>query len=517
MAYKTNNIVILGGGSAGWMSAATLIKAFPNKKITVVESSSIPKVGVGESTLTNINIWLDFLEVDRTSFMKYTNAAFKTSIGFTNFFKEKSDTFFVPFGDADFIPGSFGHNNWFFKKALYPETPNTDYFEFFFPSAHLVKNNKLVMSEHLDMPVYKPDRDVVYQFDAALFGAWLAEEYAIPKGVNRIIGTVKEVISDEYGVKELLLEDGTRVAGDLFIDCSGFRSLLLGQHLQEPFINTKDVLPNNKAWASPIQYTNKEKELQVFTNCTGLKNGWVWNTPLWSRIGSGYVYSDEFIDDETALKEFKAHLDSEDMVVYNPNRSKEMDFRQIEIKNGYYERFWVKNVVAIGLSGGFLEPLESTGLYFIHEFLLLLVDALEREQVTQWDIATWNKATRNNFEIQLDFVALHFAMSLRDDSLYWKKLTMQDMKDSFVKRGIEKYYDRQFSGFQFNALAAGMGYSPITERVVKDVKWSYGIDRKFEADILIGIQHDKVEKWKLAIAEFPSHYQYLKENIHNES
>jgi len=194
-----------------------------------------------------------------------------------------------------------------------------------------------------------------------------------------------------------------------------------------------------------------------------------------------------------------------------------MDFRQIEIKNGYYERFWVKNVVAIGLSGGFLEPLESTGLYFIHEFLLLLVDALEREQVTQWDIATWNKATRNNFEIQLDFVALHFAMSLRDDSPYWKKLTMQDMKDSFVKRGIEKYYDRQFSGFQFNALAAGMGYNPITARVVKDVKWSYGIDRKFEADILIGIQHDKVEKWKLAIAGFPSHYQYLKENIHNES
>jgi tryptophan halogenase len=292
---------------------------------------------------------------------------------------------------------------------------------------------------------------------------------------------------------------------------------LLGKHLKEPFITTKDVLPNNRAWASPIQYTDKEKELQVFTNCTGLKNGWVWNTPLWSRIGSGYVYSDEFIDDETALKEFKAHLDSEDMVVYNPNRSKEMDFRQIEIKNGYYERFWVKNVVAIGLSGGFLEPLESTGLYFIHEFLLLLVDALEREQVTQWDIATWNKATRNNFEIQLDFVALHFAMSLRDDSPYWKKLTMQDMKDSFVKRGIEKYYDRQFSGFQFNALAAGMGYNPITARVVKDVKWSYGIDRKFEADILIGIQHDKVEKWKLAIAGFPSHYQYLKENIHNES
>jgi flavin-dependent dehydrogenase len=516
MAYKTEHIVVVGGGSAGWMTAATLIKAFPNKSITVVESSSIPKVGVGESTLTDINIWLDYLEVDRTDFMRFTNAAFKTSIGFTNFYTEKSETFFVPFGDPHFIQGSFGHNNWFFKKAMYPETPNSDYFKFFYPSAHLIEDNKITLTSHPDMEVYKPLRDVVYQFDAALFGQWLAEKYAMPKGVKRIIGTVAKINSNEDGITSLILEDGHEVTADLFVDCTGFRSLLLGSHLKEPFVSTKDILPNNRAWAGPIPYTDKEKELQVFTNCTALKNGWVWNTPLWSRIGSGYVYSNEFIDDETALEEFKQHLNSKDMVVYDPNRSESMEFRQVEIKNGYYERFWVKNVIAIGLSGGFLEPLESTGLYFIHAFLLMLVDALERGVVTQWDIDTWNKATRQNFETQRDFVALHFAMSLRDDSPYWKQLTMQDMRETFLSRAGEKYYDRLFHGYQFNALAAGMGFSPITDRVIKEVKWSFDIDRRYEADIIIGLQQVEITKWKNAVKSFPTHYQYLKENIYED-
>jgi tryptophan halogenase len=516
MGYKTDSIVIVGGGSAGWMTAATLIKAYPRKKITLVESDKIPTVGVGESTVSDISIWLDFLDVKPEDFMKFTNATFKAAIGFTNFYKEKSPTFYVPFGDGDHEASHFGDNDWFFKKAIYPDTPESNFCEYYYPAAHFANSGRVTKTDHPALQIYRPDRDMVYQIDASRFGLWLAEHYAIPKGVKRVIGTVKKVEgSKEEGITSLVLDDGSTIEGDLFIDCSGFKSLLLGTFMEVPFVSTKDILPNNKAWYGPVQYTDKEKELQTFTNCTALKNGWVWNTPLWTRIGTGYVYSDEFITDEEALEEFKAYLDSDAMVVHDPNRSKSMAFNQVQIKNGYYERFWEKNVVAIGLAGGFLEPLESTGLYFVHDFLLMLVDAIEREKVTEWDITSFNEVTRNRFERIAGFVAMHFALSQRDDSPYWKKLTSQKITNQRMLETAEaKYSQRHFSHWQFNCLAAGMNVNPINQRIIKEVLYAYRLDRKRELQIAIEYKENKIASWKKAIASFPTHYEYLKEHIY---
>ena len=169
------------------------------------------------------------------------------------------------------------------------------------------------------------------------------------------------------------------------------------------------MLPNNSAWATRIPYTNKKKELNLYTNCTAYNNGWIWNIPLWSRMGTGYVYSDKFISDDDALKEFKTYLGKRDL-----------DFKKIKMRVGIQKRLWVKNVVAIGLSAGFIEPLESNGLYSVHEFLFHLSRTLRRDVVTQYEKDAFSFACKHAFYVFAEFVAMHYALSQRTDTPYWK-------------------------------------------------------------------------------------------------
>jgi tryptophan halogenase len=169
------------------------------------------------------------------------------------------------------------------------------------------------------------------------------------------------------------------------------------------------MLPNNSAWATRIPYKNKEKELVGYTNCTAIENGWVWNIPLWSRIGTGYVYSDKFVSDEDALKEFQKYLGT-----------KELEFKNIKMRVGLHNRLWVKNVVAIGLSAGFIEPLESNGLFTVHEFLMILLRNIQRDKFSQFDRDSYNYQAKHLFRNFAEFVALHYALSHRNDTEYWK-------------------------------------------------------------------------------------------------
>jgi tryptophan halogenase len=516
MAYKTDNIVILGGGSAGWMAASTLIKAYPNKKVTVVESDKIPTVGVGESTVSDINHWLKFLDIKWKDFMVESDATLKTAIAFRNFLTEDSGTFYNPFGEPDLDGSIYGMNDWFFKKALYPETSTNSFYEYFYPHAHFLEGNKVCPTPNPEFSNYRVDRDIAHQIDATKFGLWLAEKFAIPRGVKRVIGTVAEVKGNEDGsVNSLILENGTAITGDFFIDCSGFRSLLLGKFLKEPFISTKEMLPNNKAWASRYNYTDKEKELVTYTNCTALKNGWVWDTPLYSRVGTGYVYSDMFTTDEEALEEFKAYLDSDAMIVYDPERSSKMEFRQVQIVNGYYERFCVKNVCAFGLSAGFLEPLESTGLYFVHQFLLYFVNALGRGTITEWDATAFNIACRERTEELSRFVSLHYLLSQRDDSPYWKHLTSQPVPEHHRLLALEKYKVREFrQGTYYNCILSGMNVNPISDQVIKEVNYGFNVRRDEEIALAVALRNQKIDRWKLATKSLPNHYHFLRDNFY---
>ena len=514
MGYKTDHIVILGGGSAGWMSAATLIKAFPHKKITVIESPNVPTVGVGESTVGEFATWLDYLGIDRTMFMKDTDASIKLAIGFTDFLTQNSDTFYLPFGNPDLSETAFKLDDWAIRKTS-DKNFNTSFTEYYFPQYQMFTNNRLSMDVSVDFGLYDPSTSAVYQIDATKFGKWLAENYAKPKGVVHISNTVVSINSTDEGIVSLLLEDGVVVKGDFFIDCSGFKSMLLGKHLKEPFISTKDILPNNKAWFGPIQYTDKEKELSLITNCTGLSNGWVWNTPLWSRIGSGYVYSDEFISDEEALQEFKSHLNSTKMDVYDPHRSEKMTFKQVHIRNGHYERSWVKNVCAIGLSAGFLEPLESTGLFFIHDFLLFLVSALERDVVTTFDAEIYNSAVSKVFTHIKTFIAMHFAMSKRDDSEYWRKLTSNTLPQNMYDHiGHLKYLGNTFGDSKPTAVYSGFEIFNLNHIDLHRNRHRNYVDFKNAVDSISSIRDSAIQSWKHNVAGLPTHYEWLRDNIY---
>ena len=456
------DIIIVGGGSAGWMTAATLIKFFPNKNITLIESPNISTIGVGESTIGGIRDWVQLLEIDEDDFVKETDASYKLSIKFTDFYK-KGESFHYPFGEPDTIGNVNDINDWWFKKFITPNLLHEDYAECYYPQMQLIKTNK-----------FSKKYEYAYHFDATKFVLWLKNNYCIPRGVKHIQEDIKSIEQNEDGITSL----NNKYKADLYIDCTGFKSMLLGQTLLEPFESFEDMLPNNSAWATKIDYVDKEKELAPYTNCTAYNNGWIWNIPLRNRIGTGYVYSDKFVSDEEALKEFKQYLNKQDL-----------EYKKIKMRVGIHKRLWVKNVCAIGLAAGFIEPLESNGLFSVHEFLILLLRNMQRDEVSQWDKDNFTYQCKTLFTNFAEFVALHYALSHRKDTEYWKNnfnKTWSDnlinlkpvLQDGFLANAIRrnKEYKYDIRG-GYHCIAAGMHYGPtdvvsiLKNNKVKDINY----------------------------------------------
>lgn len=519
---NTDTIVIVGGGSAGWMSAATLISMFPNKKITVIESPDIPTVGVGESTLGHIRDWLEIVGIKEEDFIAAVDGSYKLAIKFTNFYDKDSGSFYYPFGIPYLQGAPLGLNSWFLHKYLNPKTPVDDFTDTFFPAMQLIKNNKFSENKDKELGNFRPDTDVAYHFDATKFGAWLRDNFCVPRGVTHVVDTVDMVNKDATGIKDLHLKSGLTLSADLFIDCTGFKSMLLGKTLEEPFDSFADVLPNNRAWATRIPYIDKSKELESYTNCTALGHGWVWNIPLWSRIGTGYVYSDKYIDPEIALEEFKAHLKSENMTIPSKDRIDDsIEFKDIEFKVGIHRRTWVGNVVAIGLSAGFIEPLESNGLFTVHEFLRYLCKSLQRDKVSQWDKDVYNASTRGVYENFVQFVSLHYALSRREDTKYWKDISEKTYSKNLatLTPSLVTTFDSILQGKMFNNeyphtngptyIMAGMNYFPVDHTVVPI--WEFrNKDNYPELNKFIrSLVEQNTDQWKKAADAAPTLYGYL--------
>ena len=525
-----NKIVIVGGGSAGWMSAAAMIKAFPEKEIVVIESPDYPIIGVGESTLGFITSWTDWIGIDEKDFMPATDAVYKMSIKFTDFYKKDSGSFHYPFGAPNLAGTTNGLNDWYVKKSLNPNLDVSDYAETFFPALTLAKQNKISFNESGLLNNFKFKRDVAYHFDATKFGLWLKNNYCLPKGVILIQDTVIDFKVNESGIENLILKNGDTITADLFIDCTGFKSLLLEQALGEEFDDFSDVLPNNSAWATRIPYTDIEKEMEPFTNCTAIENGWVWNIPSWERIGTGYVFSDKYVSPENALQEFKNYLKSDKMKIPNPDRDVEsFDYKLINFRVGIHKRTFVKNVVAIGFAAGFIEPLESNGLFTVHEFLDKLVKVLKKETINQFDKDAYNLITRRLYLSFKDFVAMHYALSNRDDTQYWKDVTsrnfMPDIQDTEMASIIslpdlsERYlnihrYDHSISGM--HCIATGLNYFPVNKDIIQRWKHFEGVDAYQLCQNTFKLWEQFRKNWNKEADNSPTMYQWLKENIHND-
>lgn len=535
MKGKIQKIIIVGGGSAGWMSAALLSDRFPNMEIALVESPDVPIIGVGESTLGSINQFLQVLGLKDSDWMEYCNATYKLGIKFSHFY-EKGSSFYYPFGVKDQQNTSAGIMDWYVHKTTNPDLPVTDFYETFYSVMPLIYESKLYDNVDGQLPGFSFSNDTAYHMDAWKFGEFLRDKVAIPKGVVHVSQHIDEIKLDAEGyISGLKLRNGDELEADLYLDCTGFNSLLLGKTMGVEFDSFENVLPNDRAWTCHIPYTDKDKEMENVTDCKAIENGWVWNIPLYNRIGSGYVFSSKFISEEDALEEYKRHLDSELMTFPDSNRSKSLDFRLIKIRNGVHKKCWHKNVVGVGLSYGFIEPLESTGLLSVQEILLRICETLYYPQV--------NKIHEDNFNFIVDgimdgfkyFVAYHYTLSSRKDTPYWVHMTDKvEMNPLMYNRStraeagqvgemaVRLLQMHQISG---DPQLGGMPdiltgnhtwpVNPITLENYKNiVKGRQGMTPDFTNPQTIEYWSQKKDYVKKIAASAPTHYQYLKEKIY---
>ena len=526
---KVESIAIVGGGSSGWMAASLLSHSFPDLEIALVESETQRPIGVGESTLGHFNRFLRRLGLKDSDWMQECMATYKTSIAFKNFREGKGERFQYPFGDYDFNEYKEGIIDFFELQCKYgmEEYPPEEF-------ARFVNNNTFLAEEcriAKDIPGsnFNFGKDTAYHLDADLFGKFLRDRFAIPNGVVHLLGDIENVVKRPDGsIESIITTDGGIVSADLFIDCTGFKSLLLEQHMGVEFIDAHDKLFNDRALATQIPYVDRQQQMETYTDCVAMNAGWVWNIPLWHRVGTGYVYSSKYISDEEAEREFREYLEER----YSFEVAHSAQMRPIRIKHGKHKKAWVKNVIGVGLAFGFLEPLESTGLMTTHENIILLCDALARRNrfISKMDVDSFNWTTDNMIESMKNFISIHYTLSQRQDNKYWQDCTETVSYDldhtapvstinafndiNYLLNGTQNsfYIDASIEGLVY--VAAGMGYRPINEFLWKE---RVEHEHKYRLDILEDIHHKWNEDLKIMLRwseDQPTHYEYLLENIY---
>ena len=532
MSKKIKSVCIVGGGSSGWMTAATFATQFPKMDVTIIESPDFPILGVGESTLGGIKHWTSLIGLEDKDFLKETDGSYKLSIKFTDWSGKNTGGFHYPFGEYQRPVEQVGQNDWWFLKGNRGKIfDDNSYARCHYPITAVAENNRMSDDSTGKTPGFSFVSDVAFHFDATAFGQYLKKTICLPKGVKLINSTVEEVNTNDDGVESLILADKKKITADLYIDCTGFKSLLLEEALGVKFNSIENLIPNNKAWATHIPYTDKNTQLQPFTNCTALNNGWAWNIPLWSRIGAGYAYSNKHISDDEALEEFKNYIRTR----YEKIPVDDLEFKPITMRNGIHEKTWEKNVVAIGLSSGFIEPLESTGLMTTYEWLLSLIYTLRKGFVNQWDRDSFNYALKNIYYGHANFVGMHYALSPRNDTPYWQDVTERVRIDPTVNNSLNyetdmgenlellyyatsahKYHQFRDGNAGFQCIAAGMNYSPIDAQVHR----ALGVLKKFDPDLhcdrLQDLYKDTQKKYINYAMSCPSLHEYLSKSIHEE-
>ena len=532
MINPVKSILIVGGGSSGWMAAAGIVRQLPNVKVTLVESQTIPTIGVGESTIGHINQYMHFIGLQDTDWMHHCNATYKTSIKFVDFRENPTDQpheFHYPFGIFDTTDKPRGLMDWFIIKAMNPEIDPSNFAEFFHDMILMADQNKLTDNKDFKLREFNFDSDTAYHMDAALFGNYLCNHICLPAGMTHIVDDVINIVTNEHGVESIITKNHGTLSADLFVDCTGFKSLLLEQTLNVPFISFNDTLANDRAVATVIPYIDKDKELENYTSCTAIDAGWVWNIPLWNRIGTGYVYSSKFATEAEAEEQFRQHLASNRMTVQDKKRAESAELRHIKIKHGVHERAWEKNVVGIGLANGFIEPLESTGLMLTHEGIIKMISALKMRNghITKYDIDCFNYAFREQITGFKEFISQHYALSMRNDTPYWKHVTehteysraMTEFKPEVVSPSTElayrlhrsRIFDSGMSGIVY--IAAGMGYNPIDAIHADYLNKTYRELPNFWVEVF--------DTWKAHrdqvlehIKTLPTHREFLEKNIY---
>ncbi|MFI9557474.1 tryptophan halogenase family protein [Nonomuraea endophytica] len=526
---RVRNVVILGGGTAGWMTASYLGKALQRTvKITVLEAPTIPRIGVGEATVPNLQrAFFNYLGIPEDEWMRECNASFKVAVKFINWrtpgpssptpqpLDGRTDQFFHPFGllsSADQIPLS----HFWAAKTLKGETDEPFDYACFKETAIMDGN---LAPRHADG---SPATYYAWHFDAQLVAAFLRRFATEKQGAEHVEDEMTEVLRDERGfITALRTAGGRLLEGDLFIDCSGFRGLLINQTMGEPFIDMSDHLLCDSAVATAIPHDDAANGVEPYTSSIAMSSGWTWKIPMLTRFGTGYVYSSEFATRDEATEEFCG------LWGLDPENTK---LNHIRFRVGRNRRAWVNNCVSIGLASCFLEPLESTGIYFIYAAIHQLAKHFPDRTFDPVLSDCFNREIEEMFDDTRDFIQAHFSLSPRTDTPFWranKELELADgikRKIAMFKAGLpinlpitdEKGYygnfEAEFRNFWTNGsyycIFAGLGLRP--EKPLPAL--TYKPEAAEAADALFA---DVKRHQEELSATLPTNYEFLR-RMHGE-
>jgi len=423
-------IVIVGGGTSGWMAAMYLNRFLKRQdcEITLIESPSIETIGVGEATIPQLVRFIRNLDLDEKEFMQECHATYKLGIKFFDWIR-KDHAYWHPFGICGGLIDNIDLYH-FWVKATQTGNINEPYSAYSLQAlaADMGKSPCPIdgTSQIMDAGAY------AYHLDAAAFADYLKGK-AIPSGVKHIYADVNQVLVNDSGyITHVKTKNEQIITADLFIDCTGFLGLLIEKTLGDSFVDWSSYLFCDKAVVLPL---NRKEEIHPFTRATALDAGWCWQIPLINRLGCGYVYSSSHIEDENAAQELL------NFTINAETSNKEPRFLSMRV--GHRQNFWKGNCISLGLAAGFIEPLESTGIFFIQHGLELLMDYFPDKEPNPILIDTYNKRMTKAFEEIRDFIMLHYLISQREDTSFWQDCcdiglpdTLQTMLQMYTEAGI---------------------------------------------------------------------------------
>jgi tryptophan 7-halogenase len=424
------SVLVVGGGTAGWMTAASLVHRLGRLgvSITLVESSAVGTIGVGEATVPAIRRYFQSLGLNAFEVLKATNGTIKLAIEFDGW-KHEGHSFMHPFGRYGLEAGPVAFHHLWNRLRRDGGDPGT--LDEYAMGAQLARAGRMAVPpeqarvdfEHFDWAVH---------FDAARFATFL-RTFAESRGVRRIDARVAEVLRgvEFERIRGIRLDSGEELEADLFIDCSGFHRLLIEKTLQSGFVDWRHWLVCDRAVALPCAHANPD-DIAPYTRSRALDAGWSWRIPLQNRVGNGYVYSSDHISDDAALDALRAGL--EGAVLGEPNL--------VRFRAGHVRRFWIGNCVAIGLSSGFLEPLESTSISLIQMGIDKLLHFWPDEGMApeQWDplVREYNRLSITEFERIRDFIILHYSANGRQGNgqhgELWRHCREMPLPDTLLQK-----------------------------------------------------------------------------------
>ncbi|MEO0575954.1 MAG: tryptophan halogenase family protein [Pseudomonadota bacterium] len=412
-----NKVIIAGGGTAGWMTAAALARFLP-KTVTIclVESEAIGTVGVGEATIPPLTDFNDMLGIDEDTFLKAVGGSFKLGIEFSDW-GQLGESYFHPFSAFGYdIDGISFHQLWLALNRNGDARPLDE----FTIAKHAAHNARFMRSPTTDSRSPLSQLRHAYHIDAGRYAQFL-RQYAEARGVQRVEGTIEHVnlaATNGY-IESLTLNDERTLEGQLFIDCTGFRALLIGDALKCGFRDWSHWLPCDRALAVPTQ---SSPTFVPYTSARAHSAGWQWRIPLQHRTGNGCVYASEWMSDDVAHRELTSHLET-------PATD---DVRALRFTTGQRDRFWKRNCVAIGLSSGFLEPLESTSIHLIQESISKLIGLFPNQSFDSVERDRYNDMLGTLYSYVRDFIILHYNATQRDDSEFWNHVRTMQLPDSLA-------------------------------------------------------------------------------------